>query len=86
MMNDTMTRIGRTLRRGALAATLLTLVMSTEALAAKKAPPRRCGPTKPPTTQPLGAPEIDPSLLAGGILLLVGGTLVLTGGKRAPQS
>jgi hypothetical protein len=29
-----------------------------------------------------GAPEIDPGLAAGGILLLVGGTLVLTGRRR----
>ena len=30
-----------------------------------------------------GAPEIDPSLAAAGIVLLVGGTLVLTGRRRA---
>jgi hypothetical protein len=29
-----------------------------------------------------GAPEIDPSLAAAGIVLLVGGTLVLTGRRR----
>lgn len=29
-----------------------------------------------------GAPEIDPSLAAAGIVLLIGGTLVLTGRRR----
>ena len=29
-----------------------------------------------------GAPEIDPSLAAAGIVMLVGGTLVLTGRRR----
>lgn len=73
--------------RVGLAALALAAVMSAPALAAKKKPPspKKKGP--PPPSQPLGAPEIDPSLLAGGVLLLVGGTLVLTGRRQsAPQS
>ncbi len=75
------------LRRGVLAATVLTLVMSTDASAGwKKAPKKHKPQNKPVPQQQLGAPEIDPSLLAGGALLIVGGTLVLLGRKRAPQS
>jgi hypothetical protein len=33
-----------------------------------------------------GAPEINPSLLAGGLALLIGGTFVLLGQRRASRS
>jgi LPXTG-motif cell wall-anchored protein len=33
-----------------------------------------------------GAPEIDPSLAAAGIVLLIGGTLVLTSRRRPATS
>lgn len=75
------------LARGVLAATVLTMVMSTDASAGwKKAPKKHNPPPSHGNTAPLGAPEIDPSLLAGGALLIVGGTLVLMGRKRSPQS
>jgi hypothetical protein len=91
-MNSTRSMLARTLRRGAFAAAVLTSVMSTDASAGWKKPPKKHKP--PPTTHQnghqngqLGAPEIDPSLLAGGALLIIGGTLVLLDGrKRAPQS
>ncbi|MFN0242941.1 MAG: hypothetical protein ACKVWV_08635 [Planctomycetota bacterium] len=75
---NTHTRIARI----GLAALALSAVMSAPAWAAKKKPPspKKHGPQPP--SQPLGAPEIDPSLLAGGVLLLVGGTLVLTGRRQ----
>jgi len=33
-------------------------------------------------TKPTGAPEIEPSLAAGGFLLLIGGSLILLGRRR----
>lgn len=33
-------------------------------------------------TKPTGAPEIEPSLAAGGFLLLIGGSLILVGRRR----
>ena len=35
---------------------------------------------------PVGAPEIDPSLLGSGMVLLVGGTVVLLGQRRKRYS
>lgn len=82
------------IRRGALALALLTMVMSTDASAGWKKPPKKH--KEPPhhgkhengdnQNGQVGAPEIDPSLLAGGALLIVGGTLVLMGRKRTSPS
>lgn len=86
-MISTRSTLAGTIRRGLLAATVLTMVVSSDASAGwKKAPKKHKPVNKPVPQKQLGAPEIDPSLLAGGALLIIGGTLVLLDRKRAPQS
>jgi hypothetical protein len=86
-MISTRSTLAGMVRRGLFAATVLTMVVSSDASAGWKKPPKKHKPDNKPVPQKqLGAPEIDPSLLAGGALLIIGGTLVLLDRKRAPQS